>query len=253
MREKRRIQNDDNLINDFLAGAFGFDDKSLVREFDRIAAEPDSLELISPPGEFGLILEQLKEGRRNSKVVRLKRVIKAGILVAALGGVLLGTGIGASGKRAFESWIRKPGDTSIWNNTDNLMVDYGMNNVYQNIEEGLGIEALELHYLPVGMELTDVLIDSGYARLNFTYNGNLVIFMQSQNNVELSGNTATDCVDVATVDNKRLKLELPVYKNTLKGGEIELSTEFVINKTYYYIAGIIELDEFEQMLVNISP
>lgn len=250
MKKIRKFQNIDNLIEASLAEAFGFDDEGLAAEFDRAANEPDDPELSRPPGEFEKIMVQVTETK--NKTFRFKGIVRAGILVALLGSVLLGTGIGASGKRGLEYTIRKSGNGSVWNNTDNLYASYELTEIYQQIEDELGISVLKLYYMPSGMAFMDCVIDKGYARLRFLYKDNIINYTQYQYNVENSGSTVSDRKEKYYVYNKRLGLRLPIYENTLPGDKIELSSDFVIDKAYFSIDGIIDEEEFKKILVKIS-
>ena len=73
-------------------------------------------------------------------------------MAALLGGGVLGSGIGVSGNRELEYWIRERDDDSIvFNNVENINRQSDIESVYDTIGEKLGIPVIELFYVPKGM------------------------------------------------------------------------------------------------------
>lgn len=259
MKETGKNQEIDNLIAEEMRTAFGYGKDHLIEEFDEAAMQMDETDRIPPEGEFEKIAAKVhafdEEKKKSSKkVVRLKRVGKVGLLVAILGCVVLGTGIGASGKRYYEYGIRasSQGNGNLWNNTNYLKPDDDIENAYNKIKEEQGIDVLRLLYIPKEMSLTTLLIDDGYARMEFTRDDKYIYYIQSQYPVESSGNTISDRVDVKSIYNRALNKDLNINKNLLPDKKVELSSEFVINKTYYYLTGVVSETEFEQILEKIN-
>lgn len=259
MKETGKNQEIDNLIAEEMRTAFGYGKDHLIEEFDKAAMQMDETDSVPPEGEFEKIAAKVhafdEEKKKSSKkVVRLKRVGKAGLLVAILGCVVLGTGIGASGKRAYEITKRTidQGKSDVWNNTDNLEPKYEVEEAYQEIRNKLGVDLLILLYVPEGMELTDILYGEGYARMNFSNNENYIYFIQSLYPVENSSSVASDRRAVKSVLNKWLNRDLEIKENLLPDNNIEYSTEFTINKTYYYLAGVVSEEDFELILKKIN-
>lgn len=259
MKETGKNQEIDNLIAEEMRTAFGYGKDHLIEEFDKAAMQMDETDRVPPEGEFEKIAAKVhafdEEKKKSSKkVVRLKRVGKAGLLVAILGCVVLGTGIGASGKRYYEYGIRasSQGNGNLWNNTNYLKPDDDIENAYNKIKEEQGIDVLRLLYIPKEMSLTTLLIDDGYARMEFTRDDKYIYYIQSQYPVESSGNTISDREDVKSIYNRALNKDLNINKNLLPDKKVELSSEFVINKTYYYLTGVVSETEFEQILEKIN-
>ena len=258
MKESGKNQEIDNLIEEEMRTAFGYGKDSLIAEFDQAAEELDDSDRIPPDGEFQKIAAKVheyeKEQKKSSKkVVRLKRVGKVGLLVAILGCVLMGTGIGASGKRSYEFLARESnqGKSNIWNNTENLESVYEVDEAYEEINKILGVNALKLLYVPEGMVLTEVLYGEGYARMNFTKDGNYIYIIQSLYPVENSSNATSDRKVIGSVLNKNINKNLEIKENLLSEKNIEYSTEFAIDKTYYYLAGVISKEDFELILKKV--
>lgn len=258
MKETGKNQEIDNLIAEEMRTAFGYGKDHLIEEFDKAAMQMDETDRVPPEGEFEKIVAKVhafdEEKKKSSKkVVRLKRVGKAGLLVAILGCVVLGTGIGASGKRYYEYNIKSSTQgNSVWNNTGNLESKDKVDEAYQDIYDKLGIDVLKLFYIPEEMRFTKLSFGDGYARMEFSCNNKYIYFIQSQDPVENSGSTASDCKESKSVYNKALKMDLFIKENFIQNNKTELSSEFTIDKTYYYIAGVLSESEFEDILEKIN-
>ena len=259
MKETGKNQEIDNLIEEEMRKAFGYGSENLIADFDAAAEQMDESDCTPPKGEVERIVARVdeieaEEKKSSKKVVRLRRVGKVGLLVAILGCVLMGTGIGASGKRAYEYELRDSnlGNGNVWNNTGNLETEYEVDKAYQEIYDKLGINVLKLLYIPEKMKLTELSFGDGYARMEFTCDNKYIYFIQSQDPVENSGSTASDCKESQSVYNKILKQNLIIKENIISNNKMELSSEFAIDKTYYYIAGVISEKEFEDILEKIS-
>lgn len=259
MKETGKNQEIDNLIEEEMRNAFGYGSENLIADFDAAAEQMDESDCTPPKGEFEKIVARVdeieaEEKKSSKKVVRLRRVGKVGLLVAILGCVLMGTGIGASGKRAYEYELRDSnlGNGNVWNNTGNLETGYEVDEAYQKIKENLGIDSLRLIRVPQKMKLTGLELAEGYARMEFTRDGGYIYFVQSQHPVESSGSTISDCEEVGSVFNKWLDRDLKIEKNKLSNNVVEFSSEFVIDKTYYHLTAVVRQEEFEQILKRIS-
>lgn len=259
MKETGKNQEIDNLIAEEMRTAFGYGKDHLIEEFDKAAMQMDETDRVPPEGEFEKIAAKVhafdEEKKKSSKkVVRLKRVGKVGLLVAILGCVVLGTGIGASGKRAYEYNMRMTdqGNNNVWNNTNNLEPEYEVEEAYQEIRDKLGIDVLKLFYVPEGMALTEITYGEGYARMNFTKKDKYFYFIQSLYPVENSSSIASNRKAIKSVLNRGINKKLEIKENKLPDKNIEFSTEFAIDKTYYYLAGVISEEDFELILKKIN-
>lgn len=258
MKETGKNQEIDNLIAEEMRTAFGYGKDHLIEEFDEAAMQMDETDRVPPEGEFEKIAAEVhtfdEEKKKSSKkVVRLKRVGKAGLLVAILGCVVLGTGIGASGKRYYEYGIitTARGKDSSWNNVEYVDSEIDIEKAYLEIKEKLGMDSLHLIRIPQGMKLTGLIIGEGYSRMEFTCDDGYAYFVQSQHPVESSGNTISDCEEIKSIYNRGLDKSLAIKKNKLPD-RVEYSSDFVIDKTYYQLTAAIGQEEFEQILKKIN-
>lgn len=259
MKKSKQNQQLDNLIGQKLAESFGYSDEQLIAEFDRVAAEPEdpeNPEPEAPTDTFEKILARMDaEDKSKRKVIRIERTAKVMILVAALAVAVLSTGVAASGKRGFKYSAREAGvgnEWVVWNNTGNFEVQGSEEGAYQRIGEELGINVLQIMDKPKGMRFKQLEIYRGYARMEFVYEDQYTYLTQTQRSVEHSIGAASDLEEDIKVFNRQLKQDLVIKKNTLENGDIEFSTEFVYEKAGYRLAGIMEEQEFKEMVKKVA-
>lgn len=258
----KKLQRDpgENLIRKKIAEAFGYGDEQLTAEYDRAAAEiadPNHQEPEIPEDTFDKIMARLQmeeeEAVKKRKIVRIERVVKTALLVSVLGAAILSSGVAASGKRSFEfrqKTVDEQGRNVIISN-DNTLVEGYVEEAYQEIQDTLGIEVLQLSYIPQGMRFHELEINQGVARMKFQYNGNAIYFVQSLHSVENNTNTVSDRGAQEKVHNTILGKDLYIQKNGVGKESEEYSTVFVNGKTYYSLEGIVEEEEFKAILRKI--
>lgn len=260
MRKASQEPSYDNYIEQKLQGAFGYSDDQLLAEFEQAEAQPEDPDLLPPKDEWRKLLERVDDAEKKKleehKVLRLKRIAKPLILVAVLGAILVGTGIGASGKRGFEYWTRElsgSGNRVIWNNNeDNLVRMEAEEEAYQKIEAELGIDAIMFEYLPNDTEFVELEMEKGHARMCFLYNGEYIQMVQSLYNVENSASTTSDRNFSFIVKNEWISQDILVEKNLLSNGKIEYAAMIKKDKAHYYISAIIAEKEFVKMIEKIK-
>lgn len=260
MKKQERAPSEENLIGKKIAEAFGYGDEQLMAEYDRAAAEiadPNHQEPEIPEDTFDKIMARLQieeeEAVKKRKIIRIERVVKTALLVSVLGAAILSSGVAASGKRSFEfkqKAVDEQGRNVIISNDDTLAEGY-VEEAYQKIKDTLGIEVLQLDYVPRGMRFHELEINQGVAKMKFQYNGNAVYLVQSLYGVESVANTISDRGAQEKVHNTVLGKDLYVHKNTTAEEKDEFSSVFVHEKAYYSLEGIIEEDEFKTMLRKI--
>lgn len=248
---------DDNFITQKLEEAFGYSDEQLIREFDEAAAQAaqqPNPQLIPPEGEFQKIMERVeREKREERKTTRIRRVWRPLLVAALLGGVVLGSGIGVSGRKGLEYGIRERGDNDIvFVNVDDIDEQSELELIYEEMEEKLGIPAVELFYIPSEMTFSNCAINHNRVKIEFEYGDNVLYFYQILCDTENSANYNSDRIFYKEVYNRYLNCYLPVYKNILEGGATELGIQFTGEKAYYYLFGIIDEAEFIKIVEHIK-
>lgn len=259
MRKASQEPSYDNYIEQKLQGAFGYSDDQLLAEFEQAEAQPEDPDLLPPKDEWRKLLERVDDAEKKKleehKVLRLKRIAKPLILVAVLGAILVGTGIGASGKRGFEYWTRElsgSGNRVIWNNNEDNLVITEVEEAYQKVKDTLGMKVLQLGYMPKGMKFKKLNILSGQAGLQFSYEGEYLHLLETIYDVENSINTVSDNDEGIVVYNKWLEQEIEIEKNELEDKKVEFSAKIKIDKAYYYLTGIIKEEEFIKMVKELK-
>ena len=255
MRKEDLNQIDDNYITQKLEEAFGYTDEQLAAQLDRAAAKlaenPDPL-LTPPEDEFSKIMARVNESKKAHKVVRIKKVLRPMLVAAVLGTIVLGTGIGVSGKREYEYQVReRASDEVVFNNVDSVDKVNEIEQAYEKIEKELGIQAIELLYIPKGMLFQKVEINKGIARMEFIYQEHYIHFYQVLRNVESSTDFMTDRNSYKKIYNRNLSTYISIYKNELEGSQPEWGIQFTNEKAYYILQGIIEEDEFIKIVERL--
>lgn len=262
MRKEGLCQNgqkcpDDNFITHKLEEAFGYSDQQLVEEFDHAAtqyAQNSDPRLKPPEGEFQKIMERVeKEKKAERKVIRLKKVLRPMLVAALLGGAVLGSGIGVNGLEGvdYRIWERDEGDI-IFSNIRNKNEESTIEDVYEEIEEKIGISAIELSYMPRGMAFVELVLDMDRAKLEFIYEENYFYFHQILWNLGDSTNYKSDRKLYTEIYNRYLDCYIPIYKNELEGEKPEFGAQFINGDAYYYLFGIIDEDEFIKIVEHIK-
>lgn len=262
MRKEGLCQNgqkcpDDNFITHKLEEAFGYSDQQLVEEFDHAAtqyAQNSDPRLKPPEGEFQKIMERVeKEKKAERKVIRLKKVLRPMLVAALLGGAVLGSGIGVNGLEGTDYGLREREDGNVvFNNTRNIGKENTVEDIYKEVEDRIGIPAIELFYTPKGMTFDEAILDKNRIKLEFKYQENYFYLYQVLWNLDDSANYRSDRKLYKEVYNRYLNRYIPIYKSELEGEEPEFGAQFINGDAYYYLLGIIDEDEFIKIVEHIK-
>lgn len=261
MRNSKVSQEEDKLIQQKLQEAFGYTDEQLAAQLDHAAAEyaaHPELNLNPPKGEFEKILAMAAQNDRSEKedghkVIRLKRVMKPMILVAAVGAILLGTGMMASGRRYYRFWERDAGKGQIiFNNVDALCEADSLEKAYEEIEDRIGIKAIEMFYVPEELNFVDLTIDRGTACISLEYDKKGLYFYQvSKENANSTGYNS-DREEYKEINNRFINKKIKIYRNVLDNENIELSAYFIDENAFYYLVGTMPEEVFDNIIKNLS-
>lgn len=205
--------------------------------------------------------EEKKKTKKTRKRYHFPRKKKAVIVVAATMVLVLGIGMTSFGGRPY--WL-KVADLMLGNENTVKVNTEGEDRLettkvdekeaYEQIKEELGIEPVQLQYMPVGMEFDKCVVEKelGTATLYYTYKGKVIqyeMYMQHtdgsysisqednyKNNYQLwNGNVSINVKELETIDSK----------------EKEFFAIFEQQNTLYRLIGIIEKGEFEKILKNL--
>lgn len=179
--------------------------------------------------------------------------------LAAVLVLLLAMGLGTMGKKVYtpEAVVEhKDGEVTIKVNNDvRIESEVEEEEIYQEINERLGILSLRLGYKPQGMELykVDILEDVGEAILYFVYEEQIVSvyicrdYMEMGSYVKPDGNGKT----VQIADNFILNKEINIVKTKDEKGNDVFLSEISYNNVFYIVSGNIEIDEFLKIIEEI--
>lgn len=261
MRNSKVSQEEDKLIQQKLQEAFGYTDEQLAAQLDQAAAEyaaHPELNLTPPKGEFEKILamaaqDETQDKKEDShKVIRLRKVMKPMILVAAVGAILLGTGMMASGRRYYRFWERGAGKGQIiFNNTEVKGQVDSLGQAYETIAEQTGIKTIEMYYVPEQLEYKDLHIEQGIARIRLEYNGRDMYFYQVIKENANSTGYNSDRELYKTLHNRFLNEDIPIYKDTIDENQEEFSAYYVEDNAFYYLVGTIDEETFDKIVKNL--
>ncbi len=267
VKNKNQWQLDDNFIEKKLAESFGYENEQLVQELDHFK-EQISTEYLSgrsraPEGEFQRILNRLDQGNntvKGHKEIRLKKVAKFVVATAVMGTMVLGSGMWVGARRIKEYQIRERSDLEnvvvFGNDSDNVIIseddESAIEKAYAQIEKELGIEVLELSYLPEDILFDRLIIKKRKGLIIFSNESKKVFFYQGLNDNTSSFSFSSNIEKCKQVYNIYLNKKIEIYKEELENGSIDFSAQIVEGNKYYLLHGVIDIEEFDQIVCGIK-
>lgn len=267
VKNKNQWQLDDNFIEKKLAESFGYENEQLVKELDYFKKQASMEYSVSrstaPEGEFQRILSRLSESSKTAKKykgVRLNRVVKFVVATAVMGTMVLGSGMWVGARKIKEYQTRERSDLEnvvvFGNDSDNVVISEdeksAVDKAYAQIEDELGIEVLELSYLPENMLFDKLTIMKRKSLVTFVNEDRKLFFYQGINDNTSSFSYSSNIEKCKQVYNIYLKKEIQIYKEELENGKIDFSTRIVEGNKYYLLHGVIDIEEFEQIVCGIK-
>ena len=271
------IENPEELAREL----YGYDDETLLHELkeaelelERMKAEDPELEAriqAETDAGFEALMQRIhdenikpvteqeyseKKKEEERKVTKLRPVLKVMFVAAAILVVLSGMGGVASARKEFEYQYVSKGKTkneTIWRNGDYSKTDGQLKQAYARIRDELGINVLALGYKPKHMIFEEVIIDKGRARLKFSYD-NKIIYLKETKEIadQITDNMVSDRKEIDYIYNPLVMHEFVIEENVVQDGYIEYSTKFERDGAYYYFAGVIEREEFIEMVKYLN-
>lgn len=187
---------------------------------------------------------------------RTKWSRKAVILVAAVAVMVIGGGIVATAttRREYQYELIQGEKTRLIRHNTMITVEREkLEEAYNKAKKTLGISIISLGYQPKDMFFDRCIINNRKAVFEFEYEGKMIYLQESIYPLEGDHSiiTVSDRNACQSIDNYWLNKSLIIEENLLEDGMIEYSTGFSDNEVYYYLAGIIEKDEFIAMAENL--
>ena len=195
----------------------------------------------------------------HTKTARRPRIRLHAALAAALVAILaLGVGMVGSGKKVYLPVVsqREDGDESTTkvNNSDSAVASsYDEEAVCQEIEDQLGVLPVRFGYQPQGMQLQEYWIneDATEAIIKYTCGEKKLHVYMSKDYNNSSINFKVDGESKDVVNMSAMRMEIPVYQyeDSEKNQYYQVSFEYL--NTYYSLSGLMDKEEFKQILENI--
>lgn len=251
----------DNFIEEEMKAAYGFSDHQLEQEMDAAMAEADCFpEQEVPKDEFQRIMEKLEIAETKDsglpdavppvKRISRKRMYRMLIAAALLGTLCVGLAGSAVGRGAFQYTDFQASDKEgniVWNNV-RINEAKNLEEAYEVIGRELGIPVLKLNYIPTNMVFAGLEIVDNRAVIDFEYGGYIVRLRGAKEGKGLVGIHTSDRKEYARYQNKFMKEEMILSKNILDNGMTEWGAEISTETAYYYLSGIMEEEEFNQII-----
>lgn len=203
---------------------------------------PEPLELEKKQGE--------KQNKK--KIVRFgkKKVLATAALVAVIAGMLGGTAIGK------KSYFFRKSDTVIpglvLDSSKNKVENSKMEDIYEEIEKTMGIKPLKLGYYPLNLEFIDAEIIDDKAKLRFSYNGKIIIFIQEKKLRDTSIVLESDRHNKYEIYNEWIEQNIEYYGDTLPNTQEEYEMLTIVDNIYYYFTGMMPRAEYEKIIKNLN-
>lgn len=276
-------KNKSNFIEkpeDLAKELFGYDDETLLRELKEAELELEQMKADHPELEeqirqeteagFEALMQKIhdedikpvteweyseKKKEEERKVTRLRPILKGVFVAAAILAVLSGMGGVVSARKGFEYQKVKTGKSRNeveWISGDQLQISGDLDKAYEKIKAEIGITVLKLNYIPTGMKFDELVIEKGHATMEFSYNGRKIHFKQikctADNVVE---KVVSDRNEEKPVYNSFLNMILYIEENVLEDSLKEYCVEIDLGDAHYYVSGMINENEFENIVKEI--
>ena len=200
-----------------------------------------------------LELEKKQDEKQNKKkIVRFgkKKVLATAALVAVIAGMLGGTAIGKKNYFFQKSEATMP--RFVLDNAKNKVQSSKIESVYQEIEKVMDVKPLKLGYYPSNLEFIDAEVTVNKAKLRFSYDGQIIVFIQEKKLKDTSMVLESDRMNEYEIYNEWIKQNVEYSSNILQDAQEEFEMLTTIDNIYYYFAGIMPHEEYEKILKNLN-
>lgn len=266
-RDRHKTEYD---LDQLLKESFRMDDKSLLERFQRAQTEIDDSQIPPEPEDgFERLLDKIEEKgiepqyirdreteSRSGKRRRLKPMLKVALVAAVVVGVMMATTLTVGAKKYFtyRKTVKPSIRIAVLLNNDKNKEDYGrLEEAYTEIEQTLGIAAIRLEYMPQNLIYTNTVITGDTATMLFKCGDNYFNVVQQIRSVENSSGITSDRNNSNgnTVYNNWLNKTIEIQTSSVDNQKIEYSAEVIFEDSYYYLSGVIDKDDFVNIVKNL--
>lgn len=286
MKQKKQHYDDLNCIEQKARELFGYDEDSLLAEMDEAeraweaekSANPEAaVQLrceadegfaklmahikakgIQPVSEEEYENEYQRERQKNNRrAIGLGRKRRKVLLLAAAVCVLgLGTTMVVSAHREYKYNlypVEAERNILVKQNSIMKMKADRLEDAYVEIEDKLGIKSLKLGYRLSGMKFKQGVLGEEHAVLELEYNGKSIYLKEANNPVsdDVQQVKSSDRKECDEVYNKWLNQELIIEENVIQVGLMEYSTYLSTDNSYYYLSGMIDKNDFIELVEGL--
>ena len=196
---------------------------------------PDNLTQIPPP--------------RRPNWKKFARAAAIAIVVGVVGVNGVVSTVGRSGYKYGEGRSGVGDNVRAWNNVPASVEEEGeIEKAYNEMQRELDIPILRLKYVPANMVFDDWTLENGRAIIKFNYNGYVIWLVEVEGSLESFNTYVSDREEYDKKFNRLLGTDVILSKNDLDSWLTEYSAEIETNIAYYYLSGIMEEDEFTQIV-----
>lgn len=193
-------------------------------------------------------------GKLLERPLRIAAVAAACLAVGTV--IFLAPRIDAIAKKRYQYEARvESGERGriVWNNQDDYISDVGnLERAYEQIRDELGIPVLRLNYIPEGMYLSSLDIKDGQVKMEFVYDGNRVYMFEVMYPVTDSGAYYSDCGEYKTIFNEWIEQDIPIRRSKREKRSYEYNAYFSNKDSYYILSGIMNEDDFFNIVKNLT-
>ena len=242
------------------AGKLDLEMKEILRSFEQAEKDTSSLPLNPPPDdEFDRIWTRIQAEREliPDPVPTVKprrrcvnKIFAVGVAAAVLtvGGCFVAMGT----KSYFYRDGRMVKQGIVYNNDSKVITARDEEEAYEKISEELGVKILKLGYMPDGMYFENLVLEKGYGKLQYRYQDERIFFIQAKSNVAASSVRSSDVKKSHEIWNAGLHMNIEIDKEELTGNATTYMAQFTYNGVYYYMIGVMDKNNFDEVVKKIQ-
>ncbi len=242
------------------AGKLDLEMKEILRSFEQAEKDTSSLPLNPPPAdEFDRIWTRIQAERElipdpvptvKPRRCRINKIFAIGVAAAVLtvGGCFVAMGT----KSYFYRDGRMVKQGIVYNNDSKVITARDEEEAYEKISEELGVKILKLGYMPDGMYFENLVLEKGYGKLQYRYQDERIFFIQAKSNVAASSVRSSDVKKSHEIWNAGLHMNIEIDKEELTGNATTYMAQFTYNGVYYYMIGVMDKNNFDEVVKKIQ-
>ena len=181
-----------------------------------------------------------------------KKYVQAAAIAAVIGAFGVQGVMSTVGRSGFKYGDGRSGagdSVRVWNNVSAPIEEVSqVEKAYDEMRDELNIPILKLKYVPTDMMFDSLTLENDRAIVKFNYKGYVIRLVEIEGSLESSNTHVSDRKEYGTRFNRLLGTEIILSKNDLDDDLTEYSAEIETDIAYYYLSGIMDEDEFLQIV-----